>query len=437
MILTVYIPRLLLANHKQCLVVTLCLNFICSPTISAEAIPADERRFNFIPRPWTLPGELTPEEQAQNALDALKPVIRNVTVSLPDASISSSSNTADVLQISNDTATAPETPVTPNASTTTSNLMTVKALTNAGPTPTQIAYQQKYRELQSLWKTQISGKSLNAGYQVFFEQEDFLSTSSTNPTTTSDDYAPPPIEDSSNQSIAALSSGNLTINALQALMLRYARDEPKIDILTDGLNVTYALIEKTPENSVKVTDALIKSVLLTPAMDAFTKKGRSIYSSIIRLGGEGKGSYINVVIDKLGNVSLIDTAIKHKSYAENLLKAIVTSLNKQRSAGDPTFVAAGTDSIVYTGLQGADDDNTRSGLYAFAYWAAFMQADNLDAYKRVNGAASESTNHLDSYDSLKLCAAYLKKSPTTTGKHDSNPYELDLREWLRSQVKFN
>jgi hypothetical protein len=431
-ILTAYILRLLLEKHKLCVSLILCFNFNLKTAIKAEAVPLDERRFDFIPRPWTLPGKLTPEEQTQHALDALKPI----TDKSKSPTIEPAQPTEAPLPMPETIALAPpttnDTTFTP---TTASNLMTVKALATAGPTPTQVAYQQKYNELQTRWKIQISGKSLNAGYEIFFEQDTLNYRNSTNTSNSAGDYSKPFLEDSPHESVQALSSGNLTSNAIQSLMLRYLSDNSKIDILLDGVNVASAFIEQT-SSKIRVDDALINSVLLTPSRDAFIKKNRSIYSSIIQLGGEGKGTYINVVIDKQGNVSLIDTAIQHKTYAENLLKAIVTSLNKQRLAADPKFVIAAADPIVYTGLQGADDDNTRSGLYAFAYWAAFMNADKLDVYTSVNGAASESTNHLNSYDSLNLCAAYSKKLKKTTGKHDSNAYELDLRGWLSDQVAF-
>lgn len=408
---------------------TLCAAFLL-PTLFAEAIPVDDKRLDYVPRLWTLPGDLTPEEQAQRALDAIKPIISDGLGTIPTIIVTPPQPIDTILP------TPVSTTATGNIATIPSNVITVKALEKAGPTPNQRSYQQKYKELQLLWKTQVSGKNLNAGYHVFFEQDNFLDTTSSGNPNSSGDYANPAADDSAHQSVEALSSGNLTSNALQALMLRYLNDNADINISLSGVNVAMAFVTPDPDNAIRLDDALINSVLLTPARDAFTKQNNSIYSAVIQLKGAGKGQYVSVVIDKRGNVSLIDTAIKEKTYATTLLTHIIASLNKQRLTTDLIFVAADSDPIVYTGLQGADADNTRSGLYAFAYWAAFMKADTLDAYKRVNGAASEETNVLSSYDSLNLCSVYSKTLSKTTGYHDSNAYELDLRAWLRTQVSF-
>jgi hypothetical protein len=431
-ILTAYIRRLLLARPNNFIALSICLTIVFFHTLSAEAIPFDDRRFEFSPRPWTLPGKLTPEEHAQHAIDVLKPITDTTTT--PPTIIVTQPQPMEI------PVPTPETiALTPNITTLTttaaSNLMTVKALANAGPPPVQVAYQEKYKELQTRWKTQVSGKPISAGYKVFFEQDSSLSYLNSDSSSSSVDYSNPILDEAPHESVQALSSGNLTSNALQSLMLRYLSDNPNIDILVDGVNVASAFVEETT-NTIRIDDALINSVLLTPSRDAFAKKNRSVYSSIVRLEGSGRGQYINVVIDKQGHVSVIDTALKEKRYASNLLSQIVRSLNKQRLATDLKFVTANTDPIVYTGLQGSDDDNTRSALYAFAYWSAFMKDDKLDSYTNVNGAASESTNYLNSYDSLNLCAVYSKKLKKTTGKHDSNAYELDLRGWLSNQVIF-
>ncbi len=277
-----------------------------------------------------------------------------------------------------------------------------------------------------------------SGYEVFFQLDDLPTGSTTVQKSGDDPYGTnTPAPDEIHESVEALSSGNLTSNAIQALMFRYLSDNPKIDIPVNCISAASAVITDAPENAVKINDTLLKSAILDPALDAFTKKNRSLYASIIRLDGAGKGQYVIVTLDKHGNVSLIDPALAQKNYDKKLLAGIVTSLNKQRKSTDLKFVAAEADSIVYTGLNGKDSDNTRSGLYAFAYWAAFMSTDTLDAYKSVNGASTEETSALDSYDSINLSAVYSKKVKQAPGIKDSTAFELDLREWLRTQVNFD
>lgn len=277
-----------------------------------------------------------------------------------------------------------------------------------------------------------------SGYEVFFQLDDLPTGSTTAQKSGDDPYGThTPAPDEVHESVEALSSGNLTANAIQALMFRYLSDNPKIDIPVNCISAASAVITDAPENAVKINDALLKSAMLDPALDAFTKKNRSMYASIIRLDGAGKGQYVIVTLDKHGNVSLIDPALAQKKYDKKLLAGIVTSLNKQRKSMDLKFVAAEADSIVYTGLNGKDSDNTRSGLYAFAYWAAFMSVDKLDAYQSVNGAATEETSPLESYDSINLSAVYSKKVKQTPSIKNSTAFELDLREWLRTQVSFD
>ncbi|MDP3641085.1 MAG: hypothetical protein Q8R43_01450, partial [Alphaproteobacteria bacterium] len=423
-----------LAKHKLFFCLTLFSYLIAGFPLIADAIPPEESAA-YLPRAWTPPGELTPEEQAQLVLDVIKDAIRTDTTSTSNGS---NSVTADVVSPSIVQKPAILLPVTPtNQESVTQTVTTVKALEQAGPAPTTVAYQAKYKELQALWKATVNGKSMASGYGVFFEQDDLPTESTTVQKSSDDPYGTntPESIDDVHESVEALSSGNITSKAIQALMFRYLGDNPKNDIPVDNISAASAFISEAPENAVRINEGLLKSAIFDPALDAFTKKYRSMYASIVRLEGSGKGQYVVVTIDKQGNVALIDSALAKKGYDKKLLTEIVTSLNNQRKATDLKFVAAKTDSILYTGLNGKDSDNTRSGLYAFAYWAAFMSVDKLDAYQRVNGAATEETTVLDSYDSINLSALYSKKLKQIPAIKDSNAYELDLREWLRSQVK--
>jgi hypothetical protein len=438
-----YIRPLLLAKHKVFFLLILAFYVLTCPPLVADAIPPEESAA-YQPRDWTLPGELTPEEQAQLALDVINQAILAGAAHTSDSAKDKPNPTviSDIVSPSINQPIATLLPVTPSdqvVKSTTPEVTTVKALEKAGPAPTTVAYQAKYKELQAQWKSKINGKSMAAGYSVFFQLDDLPSESDTPQKSSDDPYGinAPASTSEAHESVEALSSGNITSNAIQALMLRYLSDNPEIDIPVDGINAASAFVSAAPENAVRINDALLKSVILDPALDAFTKKNKSMYASIIRLEGSGNGQYVIVVIDKHGNVSLIDPALNEKVYDTKLLSGIVTSLNTQRQASDLKFVAAETDSIVYTGLNGKDLDNTRSGLYAFAYWAAFMSTDKLDAYQSVNGAATEETNALDSYDSINLSAVYSKKVKKTPAIKDATAFELDLREWLRTQVKFN
>lgn len=410
--------------------------FGACPPLVADAIPPEETAA-YLPRAWTPPGELTPEEETQLALDVIKNAIHAGSAGASNSSNSVTSNLPLPSSIQQPAITLPI--ATTEQQVLSPTLLTVKALEQAGPAPTTLAYQAKYKELQALWKATLNGKSITSGYEVFFQQDDIPTENTTVQKSSDDPYGinTPASTDEVHESVEALSSGNLTSNAIQALMLRYLADNPKIDIPVDSISAASVMITDASENAVRVNEALLKSSVLDPALDAFTKKNRSMYASIIRLEGAGNGQYIIVTLDKHGNVSLIDPALAQKSYDKKLLAQIVSTLNKQRKATDLKYVAAETDSVVYTGLNGKDSDNTRSGLYAFACWAALMSADKLDAYQNVNGAATEQNNLLDSYDSIKLCSIYSKKVKQTPGIKDSTAFELDLREWLRTQITFN
>lgn len=440
-IYTVYIRPLLLAKHRVSLILILIAYSFVPLPVSADAIPP-EASTSYLPRNWTLPGELTQEEKDQLVFNVINEAIRNGGVNAGANSTSSDQNSLTTGSVATPitqpaVTLLPVAPSDPVIKNTTPEATAVKALEQAGPAPRTVAYQAKYKELQAQWKTKVRGSSMAAGYGVFF-QLDNIPTENDAPQKSSDDpygVNTTAQTEAPHESVEALSSGNITSNAIQALMLRYLSDNPDIDIPVDSINTALAFV--TSENTIRIDEALLKLNILEPTLDALTKKNRSMYASIIRLEGAGNGQYIVVTIDKHGNVSLIDPALKQKVYDKKLLDGIVTSLNKQRQATDLKFVAAETDSIVYTGINGKDSDNTRSGLYAFAYWAAFMSDDKLEAYQNVNGAATEETSVLASYDSINLSAVYSKKVKKTPGIKDATAFELDLREWLRSQVKFD
>ncbi|MDP3935685.1 MAG: hypothetical protein Q8Q56_01660, partial [Alphaproteobacteria bacterium] len=297
---------------------------MCSQ-LNADAIPP-EAIHSYQPRAWTLPGELTPEEQAQLSLDMLNDTIRARAAHTSNGSNSVNTDVASTSIIQPTVTLLPVAPSDQTINNTTPEATAVKALEKAGPSPTTLAYQKKYKELQALWKTQVRGKSIASGYRVFFQQDDFPTGGDFIQKSTDDPYGvntPAPLEEV-HESAEALSSGNLTPNAIQSLMLRYLSDNPEIDIPVGSINTASAFI--TSENIVKLDQALLKSSILDPTLDAFMKKNRSVYSSVIRLEGAGNGQYVVVVIDKYGKVSLIDPALKQKAYDKNLLSGIVTSL---------------------------------------------------------------------------------------------------------------
>lgn len=427
----------------------------------ADAIPP-EYIASFTPRVWTNPGELTEEEKAKLALE----VIQNAIIAGRNSSSSEDSNAANSVSSvvssaasptpqpmlvvdppKNDSAAVVIAPETRNDAVSVQQT-TVAALKEAGPAPTTVAYQKRYKELQTQWKSQMAGKSMSGGYALFFQQDDFLNADANQGTqikkTTDDPYGTSQkvFDGGADGSPEALSSGNLTANALQALMLRFLSDNPPLDIAIDSIAVASAVIDTPAGNAIKVDEALIKSVVLTPALGAF-KKGKTIYASLMRLENEGKGQYVVVVLDKHGHVCIIDPAVKEKAYKDKLLMAVIKSLNTARTAQDVAFSAMKTDmhvseeNVVNTGIAGPDSDNSNSGIYAFTYWAGMIANDNLDAYKSINGAATEQTSALVGYESINMAAVYSKKVVKTPGKKRLADYEANIREWLRDQLKLN
>lgn len=422
----------------------------------ADAIPP-EHIASFTPRVWTKPGGFTEEEKAKLALE----VIQNAIIAGKNSSSSGGANAETgvssvvsstqkpsliVDQPKNDS----EAVVTPQTRNDAINVQqtTVAALKEIEPAPTTLAYQKRYRDLQTQWRAEIAGKSMSGGYALFFQQDDFLNADSSQETqirkTTDDPYGTSQkvFDDGADGSPEALSSGNLTTNAMQALMLRFLSDNPPLDIAIDSIAVASAVIDSPAGSTIKVDDALIKSVVLTPALDAL-KKGKTIYASLMRLESEGKGQYVVVVLDKHGHVCIIDPAVKEKAYKDKLLTAVIKSLNTARTAQDLTFTPIKSDihiaeqNVVNTGIAGPDTDNSNSGIYAFTYWAGLIANDNLDAYKSINGAVTEKTSALVGYELINMAAVYSKKVVKTPGKRGGPDYEENIREWLRGQLKLN
>lgn len=435
---------------------TLNLSFFGIGSVWADAIPP-EHIASFAPSVWTKLGELTEEEKAKLALEVIQNAIiagrnssssggENAEMGVSSVVSSTPESTLIIEQPKNDSV-AVVAPQTRNDVISVQQT-TVAALKEVGPAPTTLAYQKRYRDLQTQWKTEITGKSMSGGYALFFQQDDFLNADASQGTqikkTTDDPYGTSQkvFDDGADGSPEALSSGNLTANALQALMLRFLSDNPPLDIAIDSIAVASAVIDTPAGNAIKVDDALIKSVVLTPALGAF-KKDKAIYASLMRLENEGKGQYVVVVLDKHGHVCIIDPAVKEKAYKDKLLTAVIKSLNTARTAQDVAFTPIKSDihvseeNVVNTGIAGPDTDNSNSGIYAFTYWAGMIANDNLNAYKSINGAATEQTSALVGYELINMAAVYSKKVVKTPGKKGLTDYESNIREWLRGQLKLN
>lgn len=290
------------------------------------------------------------------------------------------------------------------------------ALKEVKAPPALEAYRQQYHSLKIQWKSTLPSDSANL-FQLFFQQEAALSGLA-----------------DTRQSPEALSSGELTEKALQALMFRFLIDNPSIDISNpQHINIVLATVKKIQPTSVQLDQALLKSTLLDPAIDCFTNKHKNIYATIFKVGEIGKEKYVVIVLKKDGRLQLIDPSTQHKEYHSNLLNEITTSLNRQKTDDSITFRPA-DESIIYTEIQGSDAGSTSSGIYAFAYWAAVMQTDSLEAFERVNGATNEETSVLDSYDSLNIAAVYSKRLKKTPGLRDADSFDQDIRSWLRAEL---
>ena len=443
-------------KRNLCFFFILSLSLFRIGSVWAEAITT-EHIASFIPRVWTKPGELTEEEKAKLA----KEVIENAIIVGKNSSSSGGANAetgvSSVVSIDQKPSLIVDQPkndseavVTPQTRNDAISVQqtTVAALKEIGPAPTTLAYQKRYQELQTQWKTEIAGKSMSGGYALFFQQDDFLNADSSQGTqikkSTDDPYGSSQkvFDDGADGSPEALSSGNLTTNAMQALMLRFLSDNPPLDIAIDSINVASAVIDSPAGNAIKVDNALIKSVVLTPALGAF-KNGKTLYASLMRLESEGKGQYVVVVLDKHGHVCIIDPAVKEKAYKDKLLTAVIKSLNTVRTAQDLSFTPIKSDihiaeqNVVNTGIAGPDADNSNSGIYAFTYWAGLIANDKLDAYKSINGAVTEETSALVGYELINMAAVYSKKVVKTPGKRGGPDYEENIREWLRGQLKLN
>lgn len=425
--------------------------------MSADAIPPEATQ-SFTPREWTKPCELTEEEKAKLVLE----VIQNAIIAGRSTSVTLDKSEADVASVIASTPPKPTLVAEPSnkesfASVIPQNTQadairvqqtTATALKEAEPSPTTTAYQKKYQELQAQWKIQTNGKSMSGGYSLFFQQDDFLNAEANKGTDIqkTSDYpygaSQKIFNDGADGSPEALSSGNLTTNALQALMLRFLSYNPLLDIPVDSIAVAQAFVDSAPGNAIRLDESLIKSVILTPALDAFNKKGKNIYASLMRIDAEGKGQYV-VVVDEHGHVCIIDPTVKEKSYKDKLLSEVVKSLNKARTAQDVAFIPikteahANEENIVNTGITGPDTDNSNNAIYAFTYWAAFMGTDKLEAYESVNGAATEETSALDVYESINLSGVYSRKIKKTPGLKGVSGFEANIREWLQSQLRLN
>lgn len=296
---------------------------------------------------------------------------------------------------------------------------TLTALKSVGPSPVSLTYQKRYQELKSMWKSGLRGTSEADTYPLFFQQDDTLNK-----------------VEGVHDSPEALSSGELTDKGIQALMLRFLFDTPSIEYpKLDAFDVIPALVGKAPTTSVSINEMFIKERFLNPAQYAF-KNGKNIYASIVKLAGGGSGTsrYVVVVAEKNGKITLIDPSAQHNAAHVILLGELIKSMNRQKEEGSLIEFKRAEDPIIYTGIQGADSSSDNTGIYAFAYWAAFLNTDSLEAYQNVNGADSEEDRVLKSYDSLKVSAVYSMRKKVLPPLDRENPFEDDVRQWLRAEL---
>jgi hypothetical protein len=291
------------------------------------------------------------------------------------------------------------------------------ALKPIGPSPVSLAYQKRYQELKSIWRSGLHGTSAADTYPLFFQQDDTLNK-----------------VDGIHNSVEALSSGELTEKGVQALMLRFLFDTPSIDYpKPSAFDVIPALVDTTSTNSVSINDMFIKERFLMPAQYAF-KNGKNVYASIVKLENGVSRRYVVVVVDKHGRVILIDPSTQHTSSHAILLNEFIKVMNQQKEEGSLIQFKISEDPIIYTGIQGADSSADNTGIYAFTYWAAFLNTDSFDAYQNVNGADSEEDRVLMSYDSLKVASVYSKREKVLPPLDRENPFEEDIRQWLRAEL---
>jgi hypothetical protein len=130
---------------------------------------------------------------------------------------------------------------------------------------------------------------------------------------------------------------------------------------------------------------------------------------------------------------------------------LVNALTANKGASSITFTA-GTN--VRTGIQDADACTNSCGLYSFAYWAALMVSQDMNAYKRITAAAEEGA--LKTYDDIASVAVsagpeidtikQVKDEAKSRNSHGipyfKNPkaevqadFELSLREWLKDKLQ--
>lgn len=464
MILTKSIRRLSLGKRKlysQCIILSLLL---FTTSLRAEQI-APETVESFIPRLFDNPDELTEEEKAKLAID----VINNAIKSGGGSTVGSKTKEKDEGIASRVPSSKPNPPLVVKTPTDSRPVVigaqtpadpvraqqpTINALKEAGLSPTTQAYQRQYQQLQSRWRTEIAGKSMSGSYGLFFQQVDFLNQKTKEGTEIvkgqDNPYDEQVYNNSANGSPEALSSGNLTTKALQALMLEYLIKNPStsrpLDILIEGIDVASATIGSSPTNEITIDHSRVASIVHTPALDAFNKKEKKIYASILRLEGAGNGQYVVVVIDKERLVCIIDPTIKEKAYKDKLLKAVIQSLNKARTVQEKEYTPLKNDlipneqSVINTGIAGQDSDNSKTGIYAFTYWAGLMKKDNLEAYQSINGAAAginaDEVGGMD-IDWVNIAAVYSNKLKILTGNENLSSYEGNIREWLRGQLKLD
>lgn len=247
-------------------------------------------------------------------------------------------------------------------------------------------------------------------------------------------------------------TAEITDVALQALMYRFLIDNPSVSISDLDSFRVFTVADYTPiTHRTVIRDREVKYSLLEQAKSAFLA-GKRLYASVVQVGGAEGGHYTVVVIENTGKVHMLNTFKPYEGEPSEeayqyILRALVVSLNDQKGSSSIVF-SEGIN--IRTGIQDSDLASNSCGLYSFAYWAALMLTQNMDAYQRVTAAASD--GRLARYGDINAAASYGRKLTYITQVFDrrdefgityyKNPhadiqagFELDLCRWLRSELR--
>ncbi|MCP5322837.1 MAG: hypothetical protein H6492_02385 [Candidatus Paracaedibacteraceae bacterium] len=254
-------------------------------------------------------------------------------------------------------------------------------------------------------------------------------------------------------------TAEITDVALQALMYRFLIDNPSVSIPDLDSFRVFTVADYTPgTHRAVIRDREVKNSLLEQAKSAFSA-GKRLYASVVQVGGAEGGHYTVVVIENTGKVHMLNTFKPYEGTPSEeeyqyILRALVVSLNAQKGSSSIVF-SEGINTR--TGIQDSDIASNSCGLYSFAYWAALMATQDMDAYQRVTAAASD--GRLARYGDINAAASYGRKLTHITQvfdreerlvidgiaeniKYYKNPhadiqagFESDLREWLQRELR--